>query len=174
LTGTGLPVTDFRNGIVKPRIQIDAALNALDGAGDVALYRPGTVVTLTATSLPGFTFVKWQRNGADFSTTSSVSVTMNASHTMTAVFTSGGGSSPVINSVVLTSPKLMRIDGANFGVSPRVLINGVDRSGFIISSSSSSIQLKGKRKKLGLVTGVNTVQVIGPNGVRSNIVVVNL
>ena len=36
LTTTGVPILDIRNGITKPRIQVDAALNALT-VGQAAL-----------------------------------------------------------------------------------------------------------------------------------------
>ena len=66
-------------------------------------YTDGSSVTLTApgTAPNGYPFLKWQRNGADYSTSASVSVTMNTDYTMTAVYgqrtltvnASGSGSS---------------------------------------------------------------------------------
>jgi hypothetical protein len=45
------------------------------------------VVTLTApVTSPATTFQKWQRNGVDFSTSPTVQVTMDANHTLTAVY----------------------------------------------------------------------------------------
>ena len=35
LTGTGVPIRDARNGITKPRIQLDAAI----GAGSACVYQ---------------------------------------------------------------------------------------------------------------------------------------
>lgn len=50
-------------------------------------YSNGAVVSLTAPALAGSnTFVKWQRNGVDFSTNRAASVTMNANYTMNAVY----------------------------------------------------------------------------------------
>jgi uncharacterized repeat protein (TIGR03803 family) len=52
-------------------------------------YTNNTQVTLTAPSTAGGNnFQKWQQNGADYSTSHSATVTMNANYTMTAVYTS--------------------------------------------------------------------------------------
>lgn len=49
LTNTGQPITDLRNGVIKPLIKIDKALNALTGTGydfdgdsktDISIFRP--------------------------------------------------------------------------------------------------------------------------------------
>ncbi|MBZ5535410.1 MAG: S8 family serine peptidase [Acidobacteriia bacterium] len=55
LSSTGLPLTDPRNGITKPRIRVDSALGALG----VAQYAPGTVVNITATPGAGFVLRNW-------------------------------------------------------------------------------------------------------------------
>jgi len=167
LTNTGVPVLDPRNGLTRPRIQIDAALNALSGGGGIIpdQFIEGGMVTLTATSNTGYTFIKWQRDGQDFSTSPTINVTINDSHTMIAVFSRG----PVIDSAIAQTKKLLKIDGSNFGQAPRVLINGVDRSNFIKSASTTSITLKGKLKKLGIKAGENTIQIIGDGGVESNL-----
>ena len=52
-------------------------------------YNNNTSVTLTApASASGNTFLKWQRNGVDWSTNRTAGVTMDANHTMTAVYLS--------------------------------------------------------------------------------------
>ena len=52
-------------------------------------YNDATVVTLTAPATSGSNpFQKWQRNGADYSASNIVMVTMDADYTMTAVFSS--------------------------------------------------------------------------------------
>jgi subtilisin family serine protease len=174
LASTGASIFDGRNGIAKPRIRIDAALNAL-GSGDVqAGYSPGTVVTLTATPNPGFAFVKWQRNGADFSTNASVTVSMNAANTMTAVFREASSNAPFISSVVYDGKKKLTISGSRFGIGPRVVINNVDRTTRISKASDTSILAKGKASKLGLRSGDNTIQIIGSDGQISNSVVLRL
>jgi subtilisin family serine protease len=176
LTSTGVPITDGRNLVVKPRIQVDAALNALGsgGGGGVSQYRSGSTVTLTANPNSGFTFVKWQRDGVDFSTSATVNVLMGSDHTMMAVFQATAGAGPTIVSLSFDGKKNMRLEGSGFGLSPTVMINNVDRSKFIKSISNLSISLKAKRKKLGLRDGENTVQVIDANGGRSNIALLRL
>jgi hypothetical protein len=53
-------------------------------------YNDGTVVTLTAPATTvGNNFQKWQRDGTDFSTNQTTNVTMDANHTMTAVYAGG-------------------------------------------------------------------------------------
>lgn len=50
-------------------------------------YNNNTQVNLTASATVGIsTFQKWQRNGVDWSTNPSTTVTMDADYTMTAVF----------------------------------------------------------------------------------------
>jgi hypothetical protein len=74
-----------------------------------------------------------------------------------------GVESPAISSVV-KSGKTLKIKGANFGDAPRVLINNVDRSDFIKSSSGTTIKLKGKASQLGLNQSwpgdINRIQVV--------------
>jgi hypothetical protein len=48
------------------------------------------------------------------------------------------------------------------------MINSVDRTGYLASVSDSQIDLRGKAKKLGLVTGNNAVQIIDAQGTASN------
>jgi photosystem II stability/assembly factor-like uncharacterized protein len=74
-----------------------------------------------------------------------------------------------VNSAVFTPPKSMLILGTRFGTSPRLLINGVDRSDYIKNSTDSQINIKGKAKNLGVKAGDNTVQVIDAIGRPSNI-----
>jgi hypothetical protein len=53
LTSTGVPVTDSRNGITKPRIKVDAALNALGGGGTAkaTMTSPADGSTLPSSSV---------------------------------------------------------------------------------------------------------------------------
>jgi hypothetical protein len=68
---------------------------------------------------------------------------------------------PSITSVSLKGVKNMTILGANFGDTPTVFINGVDKTARIRSASPSEIFLK---KKLGLLSGNNEVKVVNSNG----------
>lgn len=83
---------------------------------------------------------------------------------LTAAFENTQKSGPKIVDAHFTGKKKLTIQGSGFGNSPRVIINGTDRTGFITSVSESTIKLKGKQKKLGFVTGNNTVQVRDANG----------
>ena len=64
----------------------------LSGNGDAATsftrqYSEGSIVTLTApASSAGRIFQKWQLDGADYATTRATTVTMNAAHTLTAIY----------------------------------------------------------------------------------------
>jgi photosystem II stability/assembly factor-like uncharacterized protein len=81
----------------------------------------------------------------------------------------GASGSPSITSVTFDGRKRLTIDGTGFGDSPIVLVNGVDRSIRIAESSDESILLAGKIKKLGLVSGENTLQVVRPDNASSNV-----
>lgn len=108
LVNTGKPVTDSRNGVVKPRIQVDQAVYALippvltvtkagNGSGTVtstpvgivcgatcsAGFTSGTNVTLTATPETGSAFIGW--SGA-CSGAGTCTVTMDAAKNVTATF----------------------------------------------------------------------------------------
>lgn len=57
-------------------------------------YDEGAMVDLSApSSAPGHLFQKWQRNGVDFSSSSSISLTLNSDESLTAIYTS---TAPVI------------------------------------------------------------------------------
>src|SRR6185295_8289525 len=75
---------------------------------------------------------------------------------------------PVIDSASIEGKKVA-INGSKFGSTPRVLINGEDRSDFVTSVSDTLIRLKGKPKKLGVKSGENTIQVFDSTGAGSNI-----
>jgi hypothetical protein len=75
---------------------------------------------------------------------------------------------PVIDSASIEGKKVA-INGSKFGGTPRVLINGEDRSDFVTSVSDTLIRLKGKPKKLGVKSGENTIQVFDSTGAGSNI-----
>lgn len=82
LTTTGKPIADSRNGITKPRIKVDEALNALAGGGR---YTQGSAVTLTAVPSAGYAFQGW--SGCDSTSGTNCTVTMTAGKNVTANFT---------------------------------------------------------------------------------------
>ncbi|HYV06908.1 MAG TPA: IPT/TIG domain-containing protein, partial [Blastocatellia bacterium] len=89
-------------------------------------------------------------------------------------FEFAGNERPVIESATYDGKKKITISGTGFGDTPRVLINGEDKTSKITVNEDTEIRLKAKAKKLGLVTGDNTVQVISADGVSSNVVTVTL
>lgn len=150
LTSTGLPVTDSRNGITKPRIKVDAALNALGGTNNHVLtiassnpnsgvsitvspnddsnlgngttqfsrtYNNNTTVNLTAPATAGGNnFQKWQRNGVDWTTNPTTSVLMDANYTMTAVY--------------VTPLRTLTVASTNPASGVSVTVSPTDNSGF--------------------------------------------
>ena len=68
-------------------------------------YDAGTTVTLTAppTGPGGVAFLKWQRDGVDFTTSRTAVVAMDINHVLNAVYTAGGTPTPKSNSLRPTS-----------------------------------------------------------------------
>lgn len=78
-------------------------------------YNGNTAVTLTAPATAGGnSFVKWQRDGADYSTNASVNTTMDGYHTMTAVYDTSN-----IQITVNTNPsgRSFSVDGTTYSSS---------------------------------------------------------
>lgn len=72
-------------------------------------YNSGTSVTLTAPATAGGnSFLKWQRGGVDYSTDQSITFTMDADYTVTAVY----GPEPTITSITPNSG----VNNANIGI----------------------------------------------------------
>ena len=86
----------------------------------------------------------------------------------------GAGEKPSIATVTFNGKKRLTIDGAGFGDSPTVMINGEDRTFRIAESSDASIVLTGKIKKLGLRSGENIVQVFTSDNASSNVFTLTL
>ena len=82
-----LTVTSTPSGVA---ITVSPVDNGGQGNGTTPIsrvYSPSTVVNLTApTTAQSKTFQKWQRDGVDVSTSPSVSVAMDADHTLNAVY----------------------------------------------------------------------------------------
>jgi len=80
---------------------------------------------------------------------------------------------PVIANVTWAR-KDLTITGDRFGSSPKILINGVDRTSRLVSESDTEIVLHTKAKKLGLKSGENNIQVFDSTGAASNTFVLTL
>ena len=104
LKRTGIPVTDSRNGLVKPRIQLDAALDAV--LPELS-YSSGTRLTLTATPNPGFRFTLWR--GCDDASDNRCVVAMDATRNVSAVFEPVAGNHPDLTLTSLTAPQTATI-----------------------------------------------------------------
>ena len=82
---------------INPSSGVSITLSPVDSGGQsngttlfTRGYLPNTTVNLTApATAAGSNFVKWQRDGVDFSATLATSVTMDSNHTMTAVYENG-------------------------------------------------------------------------------------
>jgi hypothetical protein len=85
-----------------------------------------------------------------------------------------GGSAPAIGSASFNGTKKLSISGQGFGSSPRVLINNIDKTDRLKSSSDTSLKLKGKASALGLTSGDNTIRVVHASGAGSNVYVLRL
>jgi lysophospholipase L1-like esterase len=79
------------SGVSAVPVTVTPTDNASQGNGTTQFtrtYNEGTSVTLTAPATSGTgTFSKWQRSGTDLSTNRTVSVTMDANYTLTAIYT---------------------------------------------------------------------------------------
>jgi len=76
------------NGIPMTLSPNDLNGNGSANTGFSRQYLNGTVVSLTAPSSAGVNvFLKWQRNGSDYSTNRNITVTLDADYTMNAVYT---------------------------------------------------------------------------------------
>jgi subtilisin len=93
LSLTGKPVTDSRNGIIKPRIQLDAALDALSGIKS-GQFTYGTTVTINASANPGFRVTGW--TGCDSFSGNNCTVSMTGPRAVTASFAAITLAPPVI------------------------------------------------------------------------------
>lgn len=127
LKSTGTAVTDERNSLVKPRINVDLALKALApdgftltinktgdgtvtstpagidcGATCAAEFEKGAAVTLAQSAGEGFQFSGW---GGACSGTANCAVTLDAAKTVTAAFTKTTPNPDVNNARVMTQGK---------------------------------------------------------------------
>ena len=99
LKSTGVPITDTRNGLVKPRIQVDAALDAVIPE---LSYSTGTRMTLTAQPNPGYRFKSWQ--GCDSPSGNRCLVEMDSSRQVLALFEPTSAAHPDLILTSLVAP----------------------------------------------------------------------
>ena len=158
--------TDSAAGSSRP-ISLSAAVTPPDGTVSTS-FSPNTVapgsgstltVNTTAATRPSALTIKI--TGADGTTVKTEVVTVTVIQ------------GPLVSSATFDGAKKLTISGLRFGSNPRVMINGTDRSSFIVSISDTAILLKAKQKKLGLVAGDNAIQVVDAAGTASNIFILS-
>ncbi|MBI3653193.1 MAG: hypothetical protein HY231_19370 [Acidobacteria bacterium] len=79
-----------------------------------------------------------------------------------------GADRPFIGTVDFNGVKLLNIFGGNFGATPKVFINGTEKTDYVRSVSETKIKMKGKANALGLTTGDNIIRIVNGDGVNSN------
>jgi len=99
LSRTGVPVADYRNDLIRPRIQLDAALDAL--LPEMS-YSADTRLTLAARPEPGYRFTLWR--GCDDASGDRCVVAMDGAKRVTAVFEPVGENHPDLITTSLTGP----------------------------------------------------------------------
>ena len=85
LKSTGVSITDPRNNLTTPRIQVDAALSALESQPRYT-YSSGTSLTLTASPNSGFLFKSWR--GCDSVSGDHCTVRVSSARNVSALFES--------------------------------------------------------------------------------------
>lgn len=103
LKSTGASITDSRNNITRPRIQVDAALSALESQPRYT-YTSGTSLTLTASPNSGFVFKSWR--GCDSVSGNRCTVRVSSASNVTARFESVAGQGPLQPPYQLTATPL--------------------------------------------------------------------
>ena len=99
LKSTGVPILDPRNHLIKPRIQVDAAL---DKIVKELPYTTGTRMTLTAQPNPGFRFKSWQ--GCDSPSGNRCVVEMDSIKQVVALFEPTTAAHPDLTLTSLVAP----------------------------------------------------------------------
>ncbi|MBZ5536275.1 MAG: FG-GAP-like repeat-containing protein [Acidobacteriia bacterium] len=99
---------------VNPDYGVTVTVTPIDNSGlgtggtrFTRTYNPNTQVTLTApATASGNNFQKWQRNGADYSTSATITFGMDADYTATAIYGSTGNDPGATSSLVLVGGSL--------------------------------------------------------------------
>jgi len=144
-------------------------------------FSPSGGATLFSYGIPQDNAAKTGTGSPDVAQTALATVSSSFTYTFspysaTVLLLAPGGTTaaPAISSATFDGHKTLIVLGSGFGPTPRVLVNNVDVSDQIKKASDGSIKVKGKAKILGLVTGANTVQVIGPGNTPSNVFTLTL
>ena len=103
LKNAGVSIADSRNNLTKPRIQVDAALSALEAQPRFS-YTSGTDLTLTASPNPGFRFRGWR--GCDSVSGNRCTVRVSSARNVSALFESAFGEGPLRPPYQLTATPL--------------------------------------------------------------------
>ena len=106
LKNTGIPIFDRRASLIKPRIQVDAALDSI--VRELS-YISGTRVTLTARPNAGFRFSSWQ--GCNSHSGNQCIVTMDSVNNVVAFFEPMATSTPDLTITSLIGPSTATIGG---------------------------------------------------------------
>ena len=101
LKSTGVPVLDPRNQLIKPRIQVDAALDKIVRE---LPYSTGTRLILTARPNPSFRFRSWQ--GCDSPSGNRCVVEMDSSRQVVALFEPTTAAHPDLIPTSLVAPPI--------------------------------------------------------------------
>ena len=123
LSRTGIPINDPRNELIKPRIQLDAAVDAVVPP---ISYSRNTRLTLTAAPHPGYRFTLWR--GCDDSAGNRCVVAMNAAKNVTAVFAPLGTNHPDLITTSLTAPSTAAV-GSDLAISAGIRNQGATDAG---------------------------------------------
>ena len=123
LKATGIPIADPRNDLVKPRIQLDAAL---DRIVEELPYSSGTLLTLTARPNPGFRFRSWQGCGSPSG--NRCVVDMNSVQNITAFFEPMADNYPDLVTTSLMGPSTAAI-GSTASISADIRNQGPANAG---------------------------------------------
>ena len=103
LKSTGVSITDPRNNLTRPRIQVDAALSALESQPRFS-YTSGTSLTLTASPNSGFLFKSWR--GCDAVSGNRCTVRVSSARNVSALFESVAVEEPLHPPYQLTTTPL--------------------------------------------------------------------
>ena len=123
LNNTGIPIADPKNDVIKPRIQVDAALDAVIPEHS---YSSGTLLSLTPHPNPGFRFKHWR--GCESSPGNRCVVEIDQSSDITAFFEPMADSYPDLVTSSLTGPSTATI-GSTASVSADIRNQGPANAG---------------------------------------------